>query len=372
MTTMLQLRTFRRNRNRRCCCHCDKVGVRECGTRRQGCDESPGWVWNASVFLETYLLENLDRILVARSTDRGGCAAFRQEELNDDQESCAVIVGDDSDQDGIAGSSTRHQDGDHANGAVSSPPVPSGATGGCLCLRNQEFWASLKVLELGSGTGWLALRLAAHGASVTATDRVGTLPLLSQNVVKNQEAFSLLNDAAPDMAAVRGIELNVIVAPLEWKGLDENDDMNGDTSCLIRSNVNDVSASDLGGERGWDAIVASDVLYLKELYSDLLQTLRQQCLIRDSFRRSQESCGGTTSKGSPTVVVVAWEERLPAEEERFVELAKDVGFVLRDGTPRVVGANAATKNRMWVVTMSLGPPCSAGSGSEASRPAKAT
>jgi 16S rRNA A1518/A1519 N6-dimethyltransferase RsmA/KsgA/DIM1 with predicted DNA glycosylase/AP lyase activity len=40
----------------------------------------------------------------------------------------------------------------------------------------------LRILELGSGTGWLALTLAQEGAIVTATERPGALPLLTRNV----------------------------------------------------------------------------------------------------------------------------------------------------------------------------------------------
>jgi predicted nicotinamide N-methyase len=364
-------------------CHCDKVGVRECGTRRQGCDESPGWVWTASTFLETYLLENLDILILARP---GKLGSDLSEEGNIEDHKVTIARDDDAHlRSNAAGlfvaakraetliSSSYETDAHESVTSLHSPQVPS-VSSACPCLHNPEFWHRLKVLELGSGTGWLALRLAAHGASVTATDRVGTLPLLAQNVVKNQEAFSLLlpsqgddNDegANPSASAVRGVELNVTVAPLEWKVLDENDNLNGDTSCLIRSSINDVSASDLGGTGGWDAIVASDVLYLNELYADLLQTLREQCLTRDAFLRNKNDGGATTDKvGRPTVVVMAWEERRPHEEARFAELAADMGFVIGDGTPRVVGANVATQNRMWVLTMSLGPRFTAVAGSD--------
>jgi predicted nicotinamide N-methyase len=378
-------------RHRHCSrqCHCDNVRVRECGTRQQGCDESPGWVWTASTFLETYLLENVDRLLLACPGNLG--SALSEDGSSKDQE---VILARRNSQprSNAAGlsmaakraealiSSSYESDAHESGTSLHSPPVPSGVSSVCPCLHNREFWHRLKVLELGSGTGWLALRLAAHGAVVTATDRVGTLPLLAQNVVKNQEAFSRLlvpsqggddtaGGANPSASAVRGVELNVTVAPLEWKVMDENDSMNGDTSCMIRTSINDVSASDLGGDNGWDAIVASDVLYLNELYADLLRTLREQCLTRDAFLRRKKDGGATTDKvGRPTVVVIAWEERRPQEEARFAELASDMGFVFGDGTPRVVGANAATQNRMWVLTMSLGPRSTAGAGPDINAP----
>jgi predicted nicotinamide N-methyase len=387
----MQVRHRHRHGHRQC--RCDRVGVRECGTRQQGCDESPGWVWSASTFLETYLLENLDRLLILACPGKLGSAPSEDGNNNaqevilardDDAQLCSNAAGTSmAAKRAEALISSRYETDAHESvKSLHSPPVPSVFSSVCRCRHNPELWHSLKVLELGSGTGWLALRLAAHGASVTATDRVGTLPLLAQNVVRNQEAFSLLlpsqgddDDAAveacganPSASAVRGVELNVTVAPLEWKVMDENDNLNGDTSCLIRTSVNDVSASDLGGTGGWDAVVASDVLYLNELYADLLQTLREQCLARDALLRLKEHGGATDKVGCPTVVVMAWEERRPQEEARFVELAADVGFVFSDGTPRVVGANAATQNRMWVLTMTLGPRSTAGAGSDINVP----
>jgi 2-polyprenyl-3-methyl-5-hydroxy-6-metoxy-1,4-benzoquinol methylase len=53
-------------------------------------------------------------------------------------------------------------------------------------------WSELRILELGSGTGWLALRLAQLGAHVTATDRSGPSVLLRRNVMRNQETFRIL------------------------------------------------------------------------------------------------------------------------------------------------------------------------------------
>jgi 16S rRNA A1518/A1519 N6-dimethyltransferase RsmA/KsgA/DIM1 with predicted DNA glycosylase/AP lyase activity len=47
--------------------------------------------------------------------------------------------------------------------------------------------ATPRILELGSGTGWLSLHLARRGAIVTATERTGAMALLTQNVMRNQE-----------------------------------------------------------------------------------------------------------------------------------------------------------------------------------------
>ena len=46
-------------------------------------------------------------------------------------------------------------------------------------------WRGLRVLELGSGCGLVALALACRGANVVATERAIALPLLEKNVVAN-------------------------------------------------------------------------------------------------------------------------------------------------------------------------------------------
>ena len=46
-------------------------------------------------------------------------------------------------------------------------------------------WRGLRVLELGSGVGLVALALACRGANVVATERAIALPLLEKNVEAN-------------------------------------------------------------------------------------------------------------------------------------------------------------------------------------------
>ena len=72
-------------------------------------------------------------------------------------------------------------------------------------------WEGLDVVELGAGSGWLAMRLASLGAWVTATDRKGMLGLLTRNVLLNQRRY-LTSPAAEDLAE----GLQVEVADIDW------------------------------------------------------------------------------------------------------------------------------------------------------------
>ena len=96
-------------------------------------------------------------------------------------------------------------------------------------------WEGQRVLELGSGTGWLALRLAQLGALVTATDRGGAMKLLMQNIERNQRRFGLCGPDGDEEV------LQVACSQLDWE----------DPSAGLEQ---------LSGP--WDWIVASDVLYL--------------------------------------------------------------------------------------------------------------
>jgi hypothetical protein len=150
--------------------------------------------------------------------------------------------------------------------------------------------SGLRILELGSGTGWLSLRLAVRGATMTSSDQQGVLPGLVQNVLRNQEKFLDLAD----------VSLEVDVHALHW-----------DTSDRIQ------------GE--WDLIIGSDIQYLKECYLPLLET----CIRHDCKR-----------------CIFSWEERKPEEENQFIVLAKELGFEL-DYLVNV-GQNSATLRPVWV------------------------
>jgi predicted nicotinamide N-methyase len=120
------------------------------------------------------------------------------------------------------------------------------------------------VLELGSGTGWLAIQLALGGAHVTATDRRGALPLLLQNAYK-QESH---------------VVDNIEVLELDW-------------------------CDEMRLPGNWDMIVGSDLIYLHENHIPLLKTIV----------RHDGNC-----------FILVYEERNPSEELNFLRLAKQFGF----------------------------------------------
>ena len=167
-------------------------------------------------------------------------------------------------------------------------------------------WEQLRCLELGSGTGWLALRLAQLGADVTATDRAGATALLRRNVMRNQEACRA---AGADETALRVECLDVT-----W----EDADGDGDSG--------DGVAADAAA---WDWLVGSDLLYVHESHAPLLRTLRRHA-------------------GPRTRCMLAWQERKPAEEAHFVhELVPAAGFTaewLRD----VQGGGG---QKLWVMCL---------------------
>lgn len=133
-------------------------------------------------------------------------------------------------------------------------------------------WEDRTILELGSGTGWLALRLAALGASVVATDRASRLQLLRRNVLLTQAKFAGAEQ-----------DLNVRVCELEWGNPTEQP---------------------LGD---FDLIIGSDLLYHAEVHDKLLAELE--------------------SRLKPaTTAVIAFEERNPGAEGKFLDSAKALGL----------------------------------------------
>ena len=157
-----------------------------------------------------------------------------------------------------------------------------------------------RILELGAGTGWMSLRMAQHGAIVTATDRPGACSLLTRNIFRNQERWAEQSPHALER------NLDIEVHPLQWDDLNQR----------------------IPGQ--WDLIVASDVVYLKEYYEALLDTCVRH---------------GTPGQH----VLITWEERKAREEAEFLVLAAAYGYQF--SSPTVVATNPATGGPVWLLQM---------------------
>lgn len=103
----------------------------------------------------------------------------------------------------------------------------------------------LKILELGAGVGYLAMRLASVGASVMATEQPAMLAKLQTNIAKNMER--ICKQKGPESFKVRSAVLN-------W----------GDIANA------EALTQEVGG---WDLIIGSDCIYLEEAFQPLLQTI---------------------------------------------------------------------------------------------------
>ena len=161
-------------------------------------------------------------------------------------------------------------------------------------LDEEQDWKALRVLELGSGSGWLALRLASIGAQVTATDRRGMIPLLARNVAVNQSRHASANNE---------LGLQVEVEEMDWDNISPED----------------------GTESSWSLedplerphlIIGSDLVYMHETHRSLLRALVH-----------------LSSYGARCVL--SWEERFPSEEANLIALATQMGFQCRKIHERV-------------------------------------
>ena len=146
-----------------------------------------------------------------------------------------------------------------------------------------------RILELGAGTGWLALRLACCGAYVRATDRGERLGLLLRNIAANERRF----------AAAGRAPFWIEAEELDWEEAEIELDADG---LPVGVPVGDARA---------EIVVGSDLIYLHELHAPLLLVL-----------------GRLTGSGAR--IFLSWEERKPKEEASFLELAKVAGFACKE------------------------------------------
>ncbi|KAH9116791.1 hypothetical protein LEN26_007311 [Aphanomyces euteiches] len=145
------------------------------------------------------------------------------------------------------------------------------ATGGALWdsslvlwerIRRREF-ASKRILELGSGVGFLAIKLANAGAHVIATDGDNdAMHLLRDNLKRNN-----VNDAVKSV-------------PLEWYALDF---VGRSTNAFPRGD--EAASTQLLSTHGpsFDYVVGADLIYNSDIHEPLLTTLRAVCSTTTTF-----------------------------------------------------------------------------------------
>lgn len=185
-------------------------------------------------------------------------------------------------------------------------------------------WQGARVLELGSGTGWLALKMAQRGASVTATDRRGMLDLLMRNVLRNQKRFPCTAEA--DLARGKVSELDVECVELDWE-----------------------EGTVLPGK--WDVIIGCEVMYLSQFYPSLVETIRRH-----------------TNEG--TRIFISWQARTEDGKHKqgdFLEQARAAGLKEQLKCVQRTGANIPVyvyefglhdpNSRLHTGTATLAPPC---------------
>ncbi|ORZ40194.1 putative methyltransferase-domain-containing protein [Catenaria anguillulae PL171] len=146
----------------------------------------------------------------------------------------------------------------------------------CHYFHTQIGPAKLKgkhILELGSGTGILAILLAKLGASVTATDM--DAPIILDNIRAN--------------ASRNGVRDLIQIEPHNW-------------GCLPAPTID----PHLCGHE-WDYVIAADCVY----------TLEPLPLLLDSIQRLA---------GFKTTVLIAMERRDPYVSDQCVARAKELGF----------------------------------------------
>jgi SAM-dependent methyltransferase len=261
----------------------NRIVIRENGTRHAGCDESSGWIWYAARQLEAVL---------------------------------ALEVWSTAGTDATATTDAASQDRRMADAAP-------------------------RILELGSGTGWLSLHLARRGAIVTATERTGAMALLTQNVMRNQEQIVMTTMMMRHLPTTLPLPSSTVPSDRS-AAPGATTTTTTTTTTTLQIDVQELEWSSPHRLEGdWDWIVGTDLLYIHENYAPLLRTIRRHCTNYCSHRHDNYC--------HSTMCVLSWEERKPHEESTFVQLAKDHGFQIISLLP--LGTNPATNNPLWILRM---------------------
>ncbi|ODN80395.1 hypothetical protein L202_02646 [Cryptococcus amylolentus CBS 6039] len=176
---------------------------------------------------------------------------------------------------------------------LSSLPAPSGGK-------------SVKVLELGGGTGFTALVLASLGYEVVSTD---IEPVLSSVLGPNIDSGKrvLLGNTLP---------ANISPRFLDWTHVDS----------LFKSHEDAPDDEWLKPKGGWDMLVMTDTFYASHLIEPLWNTLIY-------LSTPLSSTTTTTSKFPP--IYIALESRDPILIARALETGKAKGFELKKVGKRV-------------------------------------
>ncbi|KNE56010.1 hypothetical protein AMAG_01854 [Allomyces macrogynus ATCC 38327] len=176
-----------------------------------------------------------------------------------------------------------------------------------LAAKSINGLAGKRVLELGSGTGILAIYLALLGAAVVATDQ--DVPVILDNLRANVD-----RNRPSALTGTGATSYDIIIAAHNWgttpgPALDRLARL--PASSWASGIDNDLSTAGLQS-MPWDYIIAADCIYTLEPLPLLLQSI--DCLV-----------GSGPSK---TVVLVAMERRDPLVSDQFVGQSKALDFVV--------------------------------------------
>ncbi|KAL6058859.1 Methyltransferase-like protein 21B [Balamuthia mandrillaris] len=167
--------------------------------------------------------------------------------------------------------------------------------------QQEHKWEGKRVLEVGAGCGLVGIALALQGANVVMTDLEEVLPNLQRNLQANKLLHQDTLQAEPQ----------VRIGCLRWGNPLDVDAICANTSQTQRDTK---EKSQEAEDKGFDYVVASDVIWLDHLVEPLVQTLVM-----------------VAKKGSPqrpTEIILAQETRSLRVERKFFEQMEGEGFSL--------------------------------------------